>query len=958
MYKYFLLLIIICINVLSSSAETVNAKIGVFNYTLDTETKTASATGYLYPNGGSGSGLDFGIVVIPATVTYKNSEFTVVELGRYCFSSCKSIKEITIPQTIKKIDSGGYDLPNLRKIKIENLKNWCNIDITWKITDHLFSLELNGANIEQLKIPDDVEQINEYAFNYTDIERLIVPKNINEIPREAFLGCSNMEYAELNSKKIGYCAFEGCSKLAEVYIKDQIKETEYSSFIGCTSLKKVRIDDIASWCNINFKSEDSNPLFYAKSLAIGTNDIKDLQIPEGIKRINPYSFINGDFEHINIPNSVDSIKGCAFAGCSNIKEIKFPNKLSYIGYGAFEDCVNLANIVITPNIKEIREKAFKNCTSIKGSIVIPQAVAFIEGEAFANTGLKYVYLFAKLESDIISYKTFPENSIIYVPEKYAQYYGNNNYIYNLDKEEVSQTRITLSSTKYFELTNVTLEGKQIQMNHDRKFEISSLVPAKEYNISIKGTINGENIEGDIMIETLKPELDLQLISATNTKLKVKGIRKGDMTVVKEYFSDPNNGKEYGEGYDYNGWRGIIVEGFYPGEYVDITYTIQTKDGSSFSITRWFETKRIDITATTKSTGTSCELIGKNNNIDATIISSGFEESKSDRLKITGLDPNTTYQRRYYLTTKEGGTIYQNISFTTKALQLETLQPKGVTNTCSIVSANSNIDDDETTAGFQWIKYDAPSSLKPNEGYATVYNGTLEGYIKNLQTTSYYKVRAFYKSQSDKYYYGDWVTFDPSDFSYFEPTVHTYNNVEVKNNSAILRGVALQGSDDITEQGFEYWSEKPNAHSAKAEAQDRHIVYATGQRMEAEIKNLASNAVYYYRAFAKTSKNTTYGETLQFEVPDVSSVQQIENADDNDVKVSVKTDHGLQLSVVGTVRGKCSYKVISLTGSTITAGSITADGEWHRVSDTNLHTGIYIIQVYDGYKLTSKKVAIR
>lgn len=849
-------------------------------------------------------------------------------------------------------------MPNLRKIKIENLKNWCNIDITWKITDHLFSLELNGANIEQLKIPDDVEQINEYAFNYTDIERLIVPKNINEIPREAFLGCSNMEYAELNSKKIGYRAFEGCSKLAEVYIKDQIKETEYSSFIGCTSLKKVRIDDIASWCNINFKSEDSNPLFYAKSLAIGTNDIKDLQIPEGIKRINPYSFINGDFEHINIPNSVDSIKGCAFAGCSNIKEIKFPNKLSYIGYGAFEDCVNLANIVITPNIKEIREKAFKNCTSIKGSIVIPQAVAFIEGEAFANTGLKYVYLFAKLESDIISYKTFPENSIIYVPEKYAQYYGNNNYIYNLDKEEVSQTRITLSSTKYFELTNVTLEGKQIQMNHDRKFEISSLVPAKEYNISIKGTINGENIEGDIMIETLKPELDLQLISATNTKLKVKGIRKGDMTVVKEYFSDPNNGKEYGEGYDYNGWRGIIVEGFYPGEYVDITYTIQTKDGSSFSITRWFETKRIDITATTKSTGTSCELIGKNNNIDATIISSGFEESKSDRLKITGLDPNTTYQRRYYLTTKEGGTIYQNISFTTKALQLETLQPKGVTNTCSIVSANSNIDDDETTAGFQWIKYDAPSSLKPNEGYATVYNGTLEGYIKNLQTTSYYKVRAFYKSQSDKYYYGDWVTFDPSDFSYFEPTVHTYNNVEVKNNSAILRGVALQGSDDITEQGFEYWSEKPSTHLAKAEAQDRHIVYATGQRMEAEIKNLASNAVYYYRAFAKTSKNITYGETLQFEVPDVSSVQQIENANGNDVKVSVKTDQGLQLSVVGTVKSKCSYKIISMTGSTIATGSITADGEWHRVNDTNLQTGIYIIQVYNGYKLTSKKVAIR
>ena len=48
----------------------------------------------------------------------------------------------------------------------------------------------------------------------------------------------------------------------------------------------------------------------------------------------------------------------------------------------------------------------------------------------------------------------------------------------------------------------------------------------------------------------------------------------------------------------------------------------------------------------------------------------------------------------------------------------------------------------------------------------------------------------------------------------------------------------------------------------------------------------------------------------------------------------------------------------MTGSTIAAGSITADGEWHMVSDSNLPTGIYIIQVYDGYKLTSKKVAIR
>lgn len=859
---------------------------------------------------------------------------------------------------------------------MKDLKSWCAIDMEWSITNHLFSLEVNGANLEQLTIPNDVKELRRYVFSNTDIKKVVVPKHIEEIPQYAFLGCTNLEYAELNSKKIDYDAFMGCSKLVEVYIKDQIKEIS-TSFENCNSLNKVRIDNIESWCNIDFNFETANPLFYAKSLAIGTKDIKDLQIPEGIKTIKKYTFINGDFEHINIPNSVDSIKQGAFKGCVNIKEIKLPNSLTFCGngtfsncaklesvnipynmedikWGLFEGCTSLENIVIPSNIKSIERGAFYGCTSIKGSIVIPVSVTFIGEKAFVNTGLKYVYSFAKLK-EFVAGNAFPDNTLIYAPEKYTKkYYGDNKFVYKLCEEKVTQSKITLSSTKDFELKAVIIDGRQIQMDHDMNFEISSLIPKTEYKISIKGNINGEDIEGDVMIETLKPELDLQLFSATNTKLRLMGIRKGDMTITKEYFSSPYNGKEYGEGYDYNGWREIIIEGLSPGQCVSVSYTILTKDGSSFSVTRSFDTKRIDITATTKSTGTSCELIGKNNNIDATIMSSGFEESKSDRLKITGLDPHTTYQRRYYLTTKEGGTIYQTISFTTKTLQLETLQSKGVTNTCSIVSANSNIDDDETTAGFQWIKYDAPSSLKPNEGYATVYNGTLEGFIKNLQTTSYYKVRAFYKSQTDKYYYGEWVTFDPSDFSYFEPTVHTYKSVDIQGSSAVIKGVALQGSDEITEQGFEYWSGGSNAKQAST---DKQIVYVNGQRMESEITNLAPNTVYYYRAFAKTSKNTTYGETMQFEIPITSSISQIVNNNKDKLQILVKNYNGLQVSLIGS-ESRCSYKVFSMAGNLVALGTLPADGEWHNVSEAKLPTGIYIILVCDGKNNASAKIAVK
>ena len=36
-----------------------------------------------------------------------------------------------------------------------------------------------------------------------------------------------------------------------------------------------------------------------------------------------------------------------------------------------------------------------------------------------------------------------------------------------------------------------------------------------------------------------------------------------------------------------------------------------------------------------------------------------------------------------------------------------------------------ISEEEMNVGFQWKKYDAPSSLAPKEGYAAIYNGQLE-----------------------------------------------------------------------------------------------------------------------------------------------------------------------------------------------------------------------------------------
>ncbi len=247
---------------------------------------------------------------------------------------------------------------------------------------------------------------------------------------------------------------------------------------------------------------------------------------------------------------------------------------------------------------------------------------------------------------------------------------------------------------------------------------------------------------------------------------------------------------------------------------------------------------------------------------------------------TGFRPESKIGGYISVITEEGSTQTYEINKYynyTPALELTTLQPKCVSSSCAIVAATTNIAEEEMNVGFQWKKYDAPESLAPSEAYAAIYDGQLEGYLRKLQSTSYYNVRAFYKAKTGDYYYGDWVTFDPSDFSYFEPTVHTYPATKTTDCTASVRGYVLAGTDNITEQGFEYWETSGPATAARmtksvlpaAGAADKSVVLATGQVMQVVLDGLKPQTTYTYRAFVRTQGGTTYGEEQTF-TTDVST----------------------------------------------------------------------------------------
>lgn len=261
------------------------------------------------------------------------------------------------------------------------------------------------------------------------------------------------------------------------------------------------------------------------------------------------------------------------------------------------------------------------------------------------------------------------------------------------------------------------------------------------------------------------------------------------------------------------------------------------------------------------------------------------------LEQKGLKPSTTYTIKVSAILKNGTRIDATKNFKTTSLTLDIIKPKIPNDSKVLACALTNISYREDHAGFQWKKYDAPSTLEPSEGYAYIYEGTLQGVINNLQSNHYYNIRAFYKDNDGKYYYTDWITFDPSDFSWLDPTVHTYNAENITTNSVLLRGYVLSGTSDITSQGFEYWkTNKPNNiqrvnSSIPYSESSKQIILSSGQMMIAELSSLQSGTSYIVRTFVTTNEGTFYGEEIEFTTDELAGIHDIENNENEVVPVA-------------------------------------------------------------------------
>lgn len=335
-----------------------------------------------------------------------NSKLESVTIAEGCTSiphdfchRCGKITEITLPSTIKTIETNAFSWSSLQKINIPEgvtslgkscfeysaLREITLPDGLTTIPDKAFN---RCTSLRTVVMSDNVTSIGEYAFNHcTALTTLNMPSAIETIGMSAFDNCTYWDYGknELkmpNIKSIGDGAFFCCSRLnCDLTIPHLWDEIPMGTFAGTVFNTLTLAEGITSIDNMAFGGCKIDVCNLPKSLKKigygafqqGYTRIVNFAPGTSIESLGNYIFDKcSRLEEVNnLPQNLKTIPDYMFNGCNELKSLVLPEGLTTIGTEAFKNCQKLASMNLPTSVTTIGKDAFYRCSKWEGEVSLP-----------------------------------------------------------------------------------------------------------------------------------------------------------------------------------------------------------------------------------------------------------------------------------------------------------------------------------------------------------------------------------------------------------------------------------------------------------------------------------------------------------------------------------------------------------------------------------------------------------
>ena len=269
---------------ISASADVVEVD-GIYYYISGT---TASVT-----RGGNYSG----DIVIPESITFGNSKYSVTSIEWYAFEYCSGLTSVTIPNSVTGIGRKAFQ--------------FC-------------------SSLTSVTIPNSVTYIGDFAFDScSGLTSVTIPNSVTSIGNGAFQSCRGLTSITIPNSvtSIGDWAFQSCTGLTSVTIPNSVTSIGQSAFAYCRNIENV-------YCYAEEVPSAGSSVFYDSNINNAT-----LHVPASAISYYIFTFPWGAFGTIKAIEDADGIesvkeRGIAIqsaGGFINISGLDNNEKVSFYG---------------------------------------------------------------------------------------------------------------------------------------------------------------------------------------------------------------------------------------------------------------------------------------------------------------------------------------------------------------------------------------------------------------------------------------------------------------------------------------------------------------------------------------------------------------------------------------------------------------------------------------------------